>query len=134
MNEDEIRTLAAAGEESPVETLRRLPAYGPRLVSLTLGPQGVAWAGDADAQGDVFAWPADRGRPAGSVAAGFVAPPAGACVGDPTGAGDVWGVSFLCGLLGGMPRDEAMREAHAAAARKMGHRGASGLYPRLAGN
>jgi sugar/nucleoside kinase (ribokinase family) len=131
MNEDEIRTLAMAGEESPTETLLRLAAHGPRLVSLTLGPRGVAWAGDAGAPADIRAWPARRGRPADAVAAGTVAP-AAPCEGDPTGAGDVWGVTFFCGLLGGLGRDEAMRAAHEAAARKMAHRGASGLYPHLA--
>lgn len=130
LNEDEVRTLAAPGEEPRRDTLRRLPRMGPRLACLTLGGDGVAWAGDAGSA-DVVAWGEMRGEPAREVPSGLVPPPDGACAGDPTGAGDVWGVTFFCGLLGGLPREEAMRAAHRAAARKMAHRGASGLHPKL---
>lgn len=134
LNEDEIGTLAGSGEETRAETLRRFPLHGPRLAALTLGPDGVAWAADDGAADDVFAWPVSRGEPSVSVSSGLVPPPSGACAGDPTGAGDVWGVSFFCGLLAGLPCEEAMRAAHSAAARKMGYRGASGLYPHMAGD
>lgn len=63
---------------------------------------------------------------AGEVPA-HAAPPGG----DPTGCGDVWGAANVCGLLGGLSPEAAMRRANAVAAAKLRHRGGSGLYQHL---
>ncbi|MGD2153118.1 MAG: carbohydrate kinase family protein [Gemmatimonadales bacterium] len=53
--------------------------------------------------------------------------------GDPTGCGDVWGVTVFRSLLGGFELEEAMQRANAAASRSVAHRGASGLSRFLRG-
>ncbi len=53
--------------------------------------------------------------------------------GDPTGCGDVWGVSVFGALLAGYGVEEAMRLANAAARRNVAHRGATGLNRFLRG-
>ncbi len=109
LNERELGTLADAPD--PAEAAERVLRAGPGLVLVTLGEEGAAYA-----------------RRGGR---GVVPAPARSG-GDPTGAGDVWGVAAFCGLLAGLPVEEAVHGAHLVAARKMGHRGASGLYPHLA--
>lgn len=111
LNEDELGTLGGAGE-SREDLAARLLGAGPGLVAVTLGPGGALVAA-RDAPARVY-------------------PPAEDAAGDPTGCGDVWGATFFLGLLGGLGVPEAVARAHAAAARKLAHRGASGLYPRLA--
>jgi len=51
--------------------------------------------------------------------------------GDPTGSGDVWGAVACCGLLAGLPLQQVVERANAAAAVKMRHRGGTGLYEHL---
>ncbi len=51
--------------------------------------------------------------------------------GDPTGCGDVWGGTCFVALAGGASLEEAARQGNRAAARKMDHRGADGLYAHL---
>src|SRR4030095_8428042 len=53
--------------------------------------------------------------------------------GDPTGCGDVWGATYFSRLLAGDNLSGAIRAAHAAAARNVAHRGASGLDNHLRG-
>jgi hypothetical protein len=53
--------------------------------------------------------------------------------GDPTGCGDVWGATYFSRLLAGDNLGDAMRAAHAAAARNVEHRGATGLATHLRG-
>ncbi|HEY7766582.1 MAG TPA: hypothetical protein VIB55_00295, partial [Longimicrobium sp.] len=52
--------------------------------------------------------------------------------GDPTGCGDVWGITCFASLLAGCTIPHAVSRAHAAALRKLSHRGATGLYEHLA--
>ncbi|MFL5583117.1 MAG: hypothetical protein ACJ8AO_22345 [Gemmatimonadaceae bacterium] len=52
---------------------------------------------------------------------------------DPTGCGDVWGATLFSRLLAGDMLGDAMRRAHAAAARNVRHRGATGLANHLRG-
>jgi sugar/nucleoside kinase (ribokinase family) len=53
--------------------------------------------------------------------------------GDPTGCGDVWGATFFLRLLYGRDLVGALRDANAAAARNVLHRGATGLREHLLG-
>jgi sugar/nucleoside kinase (ribokinase family) len=53
--------------------------------------------------------------------------------GDPTGCGDVWGATQFSRLLAGDNLNAAILAAHRAAARNVGHRGASGLADHLRG-
>jgi sugar/nucleoside kinase (ribokinase family) len=53
--------------------------------------------------------------------------------GDPTGCGDVWGATYFSRLLAGDKLADAMRVAVIAAARNVGHRGATGLAHHLRG-
>lgn len=52
---------------------------------------------------------------------------------DPTGCGDVWGATCFSRLLGGDKLLDAIGAAHRAAARNVGHRGATGLANHLRG-
>ncbi|HEV2149403.1 MAG TPA: carbohydrate kinase family protein [Longimicrobiaceae bacterium] len=128
MNERELGTLPGAGAWP--ERAERVLAAGPGLVVVTLGAEGAAYARRS---GFPPAWPGARGEADGAPAGTGRVPPGAPVPGDPTGAGDVWGVTFFCGLLQGLEVEESMRRAHEVAARKMGHRGASGLYAHLAG-
>ncbi|MDB4949501.1 MAG: hypothetical protein JWM27_2150 [Gemmatimonadetes bacterium] len=143
LNEDELAMLAAAGESAD-ETMRRMLARGPSLIALTMGARGAAYVAHTSAA-DVHAWPvrrqgrgrastvSDSGPSVKSAFRGGVVPPREpSATGDPTGAGDVWGVTLFSTLLAGLPLEDAMRAAHAAAGRKLHHRGASDLYAHLA--
>ncbi len=48
--------------------------------------------------------------------------------GDPTGCGDVWGATYFSRLLAGDKLADAMQAAVVAAARNVGHRGATGWH------
>ena len=52
---------------------------------------------------------------------------------DPTGCGDVWGATYYSRLLAGDRIVTSMQAAHAAAARNVRHRGATGLAHHLRG-
>lgn len=132
LNQDELGTLGAP--EGWPEGAAPLLEAGPGLVAATLGPEGAATARREGFPEDPARWPAHRARPAagGAPFSGRLHP-APALPGDPTGAGDVWGATLFCGLLAGLGVDAAVEGAHRAAARKLAHRGASGLHPRLCG-
>lgn len=125
------RELGALGSGERPEAAARVLDAGPGLAVVTLGGDGAAYARRAGFPSAPGRWPGARGT-GSPVEVGTVAPPV-AVAGDPTGAGDVWGLAFFCGLLGGMELEDAMRRAHEVAARKLGHRGATGLHAHLAG-
>jgi hypothetical protein len=131
VNEDEVALLAA----DPMALAATALANGTSLLCVTLGVRGAVYFAQPG-----FAGIADR--------AGVAAPPSGpartALVpvplselsdddGDPTGCGDVWGATQFSHLLAGTSFPEAMRLAHAAAARNVRHRGATGLAHHLRG-
>jgi hypothetical protein len=136
LNEEELGTLAEP-EEAKDDVLARLLGEGPGLVTLTMGSRGVAYAADASLPDDPAEWARWRQgtalAPSRDRRTGVVAPPQVSATGDPTGAGDVWGVTFFCGLLAGLALEDAMRAAHRASGRKLHHRGASDLYAALVG-
>jgi sugar/nucleoside kinase (ribokinase family) len=114
--------------------MRRMLGAGPGLVALTLGARGAAYAMRGDAPAAASAWDAWRlERSAMPLREGIVPPGAPSATGDPTGCGDVWGATLISSLVAGVALEDAIARAHAAAARKLHHRGASDLYPVLAG-
>lgn len=127
LNEDELETLADdAGD--PWRVAAR--AIGPRTRALlvTLGARGAAWVAarsfwERPAPGAATGL-AGEGEPvlSGKVAAEPVEGPA-----DPTGCGDVWGVTCFASLLAGRGLEAAMGRANRVAARNAAFRGASGL-------
>jgi sugar/nucleoside kinase (ribokinase family) len=124
MNEDEMRALCGARarfSDFAGDVLRE----GPSLVLVTRGAAGVDYA---LASGTLLSPAADRDGSVGAV---------GRVVhhdrldGDPTGCGDVWGVTLFLSLLQGQPLTAALGAAHAAARRKLSHSGAGGLQRHL---
>ncbi|HLL47191.1 MAG TPA: carbohydrate kinase family protein, partial [Longimicrobiaceae bacterium] len=121
LNERELGTLGGAGDWA--EAAGRVLNAGPSLAVVTLGAEGAAYARRAGFPSLPGEWPRRRGAvSSGAVEVGAVPPPS-PVEGDPTGAGDVWGLAFFCGLLGGLELEAAMRRAHEVAARKLGFRG-----------
>jgi sugar/nucleoside kinase (ribokinase family) len=102
-----------------------------RLLFVTLGPGGAAFfmAADATPLGDARH---DRRQLEGPLRTGKVVA-AAVKDGDPTGCGDVWGITAFSALLAGHDVEESMRRANAASSRNVMHRGASGLNRLLRG-
>jgi hypothetical protein len=137
VNEDEMALMAADAMALAATVL----AAGVRCLSVTLGSRGVVYFAppEFDSAGDLR-----RAGPASSVASAggpvrtalvpAVAPPLGPGQhGDPTGCGDVWGATYFSRLLAGDKLADAMQAAVRAAARNVGHRGATGLAHHLRG-
>jgi hypothetical protein len=130
LNEDELEMLG--GEANLPIGIRagRLLEHGPGLVVVTQGGEGATAVSHPAFPDGPREWPAWRSH-AGELRASTIPPDAAHLPGDPTGAGDVWGATFFCGLLGGLPLEDAIRRAHRSAGRKLGVRGATGLYEHL---
>jgi len=131
VNEDEMTMLAPDSMALAATALHA----GVRCLVVTLGKRGAVYfaAPDFDCIEDV-----GRARPLGAT----VGPVRTALVptdvvstehGDPTGCGDVWGATYFSRLLAGDNLDAAILAAHRAAARNVGHRGATGLANHLRG-
>lgn len=127
VNEEELALLA--GDEAPDDVARDAVRTRGITLLVTRGPDGAAWyaRGDRPRPWDV----ADDIAGRGTVERGQSAAPAPAAVGDPTGCGDVWGATCFIHLLRGERLTAAVDAANRAAARKLAHRGASGLYEHL---
>ncbi|MFQ5745901.1 MAG: PfkB family carbohydrate kinase [Gemmatimonadota bacterium] len=127
VNEEEIRILTGR-EGDPLKLAEALLAEGPGGVLVTLGAAGAVWAarerftapwgagGEAEATAP-RAVRRGRATPEGSVGAKT----------DPTGCGDVWGMSCFAAWLGGARLDDAVRAANRNAARKLGTSGTARL-------
>lgn len=122
LNEEELALLAAADE--PDDLARRIVRSRGVTVLVTRGPEGAAWYARGD---QARPWES----PAADVGVGQVPSPATPPAGDPTGCGDVWGMTCFIRLLSGARLTVAMDAANRAAALKLGHRGADGLYDHL---
>ena len=131
VNEDEMTMLAP----DPMALAATALHAGVRCLVVTLGKRGAVYfaAPDFDRIDDVR-----RARPLGA----SVGPVRTALVptqvvsseiGDPTGCGDVWGATYFSRLLAGDNLGDAILAAHRAAARNVGHRGATGLANHLRG-
>jgi hypothetical protein len=137
VNEDEMALLASDAMGLAATAL----GAGVRCLSVTMGSRGVVYfaPSDFDSLADLRPGPsASRlGVRPGPVRTALV-PATPASIGrgesgDPTGCGDVWGATYFSRLLVGDKLANAMQAAVVAAARNVGHRGATGLAHHLRG-
>ena len=126
MNEDEFELLG--GSDDPWR--RAAGALGPdlKLITVTLGERGAAYAVAAGFHSDPMRWsdPASKGASARS-RGGSVAAATGSRVGDPTGCGDVWGATTFARLLAGDSLEVAMAEGNCLGGLNVDYAGARGL-------
>ena len=150
LNEDEMRQLSS----DPLSLSAQALAAGVSLLTVTLGPRGVAYvaapgfdglagqrgsgtAGQQQHTGANFGrsqtgtLPRGPAAPLSARSALIAAPPVETL--DPTGCGDVFGAAAFARLLAGDPVEAALRHATALAARNAGFRGARGLASHLRG-
>jgi hypothetical protein len=135
VNEDEMRMLAA----DPMALAATALHAGVRCLVVTMAKRGAVYFAAADFERLDLQRP-DSLRPFEALASD-VGPmrtsivPADHIIegGDPTGCGDVWGATYFSRLLAGDNFGDAILAAHRAAARNVGHRGASGLSDHLRG-
>ena len=102
--------VASSGEAATIEGARKLLAYGPEMVLVTLGPRGSI-AVTADEAHQVGGWQVD--------------------VQDTTGAGDTFNAAFLSRLLSGDSLAECLTFANAAAAIAVTGLGPRGNLPTI---
>lgn len=123
VNEDEIDTLTRSGG-SLADGMRELLADGPDGVFLTRGSAGAEWV---VRPGTRWSTSSD-GDLAGSAPVEIIAPTGST---DPTGCGDVWGMTCFASLLAGSEVDEAVRGANRLAAATAAGQGTAGLAETL---
>jgi pfkB family carbohydrate kinase len=135
VNEDEMRMLAP----DPMALAATALHAGVRCLVVTLAKRGAVYFAASDFE-RLALHHRDGARPFESIAADLgpvrtSLVPADHVVdgGDPTGCGDVWGATYFSRLLAGDNFGDAILAAHRAAARNVGHRGASGLSDYLRG-
>ena len=137
LNEEEMRQLSP----DPLTLSAQALAAGVSLLTVTLGPRGVAYVaapgfdGLADRRtGGLIGTSGRTGRPADGPTArtALIKAPAIETL-DPTGCGDVFGAAAFARLLAGDPVETALRHATALAVRNAGFRGARGLANHLRG-
>lgn len=129
VNEAELETLSSPWGD-PWAFAAEVVGRAPRALFVTLGARGAAYVVMPDAL--PLMGPRRIVESAGPVRTGRV----GAEVvpeGDPTGCGDVWGMTCFGALLAGDQVEAAIGRANAAAARNVSHRGATGLNRHLRG-
>lgn len=148
MNEDELETLAA-GWGDPWQLAAEVVGRDTRVLFVTLGERGAAWvaAGDFErlrvgparrTREDVT--DSDRGTGVGETApfegrlqvpgtarSGHCEPEEVVEPADPTGCGDVWGITCFGSLLDGSTVEQAVRRANELATRNARFRGATAL-------
>ena len=133
VNEEELAMLAPDGFALAATAL----ANGVQSLVVTLGARGAVYFAQPEfAQlGDRHSGAAPLALSRGALRTGLLAPSAGQVdvKGDPTGCGDVFGATYYSRLLAGDIITDAMRAAIDAAARNVGHRGATGLAHFLRG-
>jgi hypothetical protein len=137
MNEEEMATIAPDSMSLAATAL----AAGVSCLLVTLGKRGAVYFA-APGFDTICDLPPRQGlatAPRGGtgavgavrtalVPAEIVNPP-----GDPTGCGDVWGATYFSRMVAGDKLSDAMKAAVGAAARNVGHRGATGLAAHLRG-
>ena len=123
VNEDEIDMLSPRGA-SRGDRMRGLLAEGPDGVFLTLGSAGAEWVVRPETR-----WQEPKGgATAGSARVETIAPTGTT---DPTGCGDVWGITCFASLLAGAGVAEAVWKANRLAAATAAGQGTTGLSARL---
>jgi hypothetical protein len=151
LNEDEMQQLSP----DPLTLAAQALGAGVSLLSVTLGPRGVAYVaapgfdrladrpgtraagggGRADGRaGGLMGISTPTARPADrpTVRSALIKAPQVETL-DPTGCGDVFGAAAFARLLAGDPIESALHHASALAGRNAGFRGASGLNRHLRG-
>ncbi|HWN18734.1 MAG TPA: carbohydrate kinase family protein [Gemmatimonadales bacterium] len=128
LNEDEMNQLSP----DPLSLSAQALAAGVSLLTVTLGPRGVAYVAAPGFDGLV----GTRGRgEAGRLdvtRSALIKAPSIETL-DPTGCGDVFGAAAFARLLAGESVEAALRHATALGARNAGFRGARGLVSHLRG-
>lgn len=130
VNEDELEMLAVgsnpadSAKDARKKRMLDVLSEGPDAVFVTLGSSGVEWSVRPDST-------LSAGTDTPTI--GSAAVPAVAPVGttDPTGCGDVWGLSCFAALLGNATVAEAVRSANRLAAATAAERGTDGLAVKL---
>jgi len=127
VNEDELELLASESGGDPWRLTAEVVGERPRALFVTLGGRGAAWVAADEAlprgRSGVRACPAVR--------SGRVPVPEVVDDPDPTGCGDVWGMTCFASLVAGAGVEEAARRANGLAARNASLRGTSSLAERL---
>ncbi len=128
VNEDELGSIAASEHLDPWEFARSIVGRKTRLLFVTLGSGGASYVVARGALPLSSPRSDDPELPrTGSVTVERVDG------GDPTGCGDVWGITSFGSLLAGRDVEDAVRIANGMARRNVFYRGASGLGPFLRG-
>jgi hypothetical protein len=125
-NEDEIRMMAP----DPMALAATAIHAGVKCLSVTLGPRGAVYFAPQsfDRLADLRS-----AAPTDPIRTELIPAELSTRTVDPTGCGDVWGATYFSRLLAGDTLRDAIRAAHRAAARNVGHRGATGLADHLRG-
>lgn len=124
VNEDELAMLSgSAGTRGG--RLDQLLSCGPEVVFLTRGAHGAEWAARADGRLPL----GEDGATAGHAPVEEMAPVGST---DPTGCGDVWGMTCFASILAGRPVRDAVAVANRLAAVTAGEHGTRGLARKLA--
>ena len=116
VNEEELAVLGRGDARS--ERLADLLADGPEAVFLTLGSAGAQWMTGRGPRGENVHGALPIEQPVEDA--------------DPTGCGDVWGITCFAALLAGAGVAEAVSRANRLAAAAAAGRGTRGLARRLA--
>lgn len=133
MNEQELRTLAGTSGE-PLDLAEALTAGGPAAVLVTLGEAGAVWAADEALAASRAGVTPPRAAFARQIVRGETRARAfRAATVDPTGCGDVWGMTCFATWLGGATLQEAVQAANRSAARKLRSSGTAELADVLRG-
>ncbi len=125
-NEDELSLLAADWGGDPWRLAAEVVGDGVRALFVTLGDRGAAWVSAESVPGT----PIGNVRTRGAARSGRV-PVTRVQEPDPTGCGDVWGMTCFCALLEGASIEEAAGRANRVAGRNAELRGATRLAERL---
>lgn len=133
LNEDELALLAGEAGRPPRDLAEELVREGPRALFVTLGAGGAAWVAAGGGRGDgarapgIAAGARSGAEPREGPRHGRV-PLAGRVErADPTGCGDVWGITCFGSLLAGAGLWEAVARANRLATRNAAARGIDGL-------
>ena len=123
MNEEE---MSVAGDD-PMQVAVSAMASGVQLLTVTLDRRGVVYFTTDD-----FQFESGKGPASGPLRTSLI-PPRAVVEGDPTGCGDVFGASMVCNFLSRERLEMALGRSMDAAARNLGHQGATNLHYHLKG-
>ena len=137
MNEEEMATIAP----DPMSLAATAIAAGVSALFVTLGKKGAVYVAapgfeticDLPSRGGLATSPRGGTGALGAVRSALIPAAIVNTPGDPTGCGDVWGATYFSRMVVGDKLADAMKAAALAAARNVGHRGATGLAAHLRG-